>query len=44
MKNLFLSVAFTLIGSFAFANAKEVKKDSEEYLALTKLGFVRERV
>lgn len=24
--------------------AKEVKKDSEEYLALTKLGFVREEV
>ena len=27
-----------------FVFAKEVKKDSEEYLALTKLGFVREGV
>lgn len=27
-----------------FVFAKKVKKDSEEYLALTKLGFVREEV
>ena len=32
MKNLFLSVAFTLIGSFAFANAKEVKKENTKKL------------
>jgi hypothetical protein len=30
MKNLFLSLAFMLIGSFAFANTKEVKKETSK--------------
>ena len=30
MKNLVLSLAFMLIGSFAFANTKEVKKETSK--------------
>lgn len=43
MKNVFFSLAFMLIGSFAFANTKEVKKETSKQLTTITAKVVKER-
>lgn len=49
MKNVCFSLAFMLIGSFAFANTKEVKKETSKQLtsksivATKSIGAIKER-